>query len=303
MRDEILLGAAGQMFSLQIPENGGLTENPRKSGGVHQGISGARTIDNQGIRRDYSITWEDLNEADCSALRQAYAFVRDAARPVRLVVPHRVNMLGAACSSARSAADPRQMVTTFEAADPGVLVTTKLVPRPDQDAGYALTPRLTRYVEIQNQATGYLNVWADGNPGIVPASATPVVEGRTYTLSAYYRRTASAGFGDGALRFGHRREDGDLTGAPTFPLVNLTSATWTWASVTVTVPTGWPLAYPLITIGQAETLQVAAMQLEEGPTRTTWRLGSGVPVVALTDLSFTDTEWPRRNATLTAIEL
>lgn len=303
MRDEILLGAAGQMFSLQIPETGGLTETPRKFGAVHQGLSGARTVDTLGIRRDYTIEWESLNEDDCSALRQVFALLRESTKPVRLIVPHRKNMLSAAASSGRSVPDPRAITSTYQAADLGVGVALLSVPRPDLDAVYAISPRLPKFTRVTNLATGYLNVWVEGNPDTAPANAIPVVPGRTYTLSVYYRRTASAGFGDGALRFAHRREDGSITGAPTFPLVSLTSSAWTWASVTVTVPSGWPLTYPLITIGQAESIDFAAMQLEEGATRTPWVLGSGVPVVSVTDLQFTDQEWPYRDASLTAIEL
>jgi hypothetical protein len=298
----------GQMFSLQIPENGGFNETLKKFGSIQRGVSGAATVDTQGARYEFTMSWEDLNEADCSALKQLYSMVRSSAKPVRLISPHRKNLLTGSASSARSVARHRESAVHYFPLSTRVTVTTPEVPRPDLDPLYPLFPRLTRYVHMVNNGTGFEFVIPEGDLSGLgaanPNTRIPVIEGREYTLSCLYRVTAGGTDPTAnGLRGGWRREDGDNVTQPTIPFVNLTSATWAWQSVTFTIPTGWPGVIPQICVGDLATIDIGAMQFEEGPVRTPWVMGSGVPVVSFTDLTFTDTLWPLRNAQLTAIEL
>lgn len=301
-QDEILIGAAGQMFALQIPENGGFTETPVKFGSIKRGISGAATIDRQGTRSEFTWSAEDLNEDDCSLLRQLFEQVRDAALPVRLVLPHRKNLLTASASSALSVPSHRESAPNYDPLNLGYTAVSKF--SPFADAAYPVTPKLSSFVEIVNSGGDSDYVFPEGNPGTNPWTRVPLIEGRQYTLSILYRRTVAGVLGnDSRLRNIWRADDGYATGAPAGSTALLNSSTWAWQTLTVTVPVGWPTFVPIIECGDAATLRVAAMQLEEGATRTSWVMGSGVPVVTVTSLSFTDTLWPLRTATMTMTEL
>lgn len=308
-QDEILIGAMGQMFALQIPETGGFTETPVKFGSVKRGISGAATVDTQGARSEFTWSAEDLSETDCSLLRQLYSQVRASNQPVRLFIPHRKNLLTASASSGRSVARHREIISHYLSLLNITTVTTPEVPRPDADATYPLSPRLTRYVHAVNLGGDSDYLYPEGDPNLGSASSAwsrvPVIEGRQYTLSVLYRIT-TPGVGTNSatiLRHTWRRSDGTVGSPPAPTTLTLTASAWTWASITVTVPSGWPGFVPIIENGNSSVMDVAAMQLEEGPTRTDWVMGSGVPVVSLSSLQFTDTLWPLRNAVLTMIEL
>lgn len=306
MQDEILIGAAGQMFSLATPEDGGFTETPQKFGNLQRGLSGAGTVDVHGQRLSFSWSAEDLTEDDCSLLNLLYSQVRGSQKPVRLIPPHRRNLMSASASSARSVARARESVIHYESLAGTTVVTTPDVPRPDQDALYPLSPRLSRYTHLVNAVGDSDYVYPEGNPapGKSPWTRIPVIEGRTYTLSLLYRRTVAGVTGtDTNLRNFWRREDGDNTSTPAQNVLNLTASTWTWAAMTFTIPTGWPMIAPVIEVGNGATMDVAAMQFEEGNVRTPWVMGRGVPVVYVSSLTFTDSLWPRRNATMEMIEL
>lgn len=309
MQDEILIGAGGQMFSLAIPENGNFTENPVKFGNTKRGISGAATVDVQGARSEYTWSAEDLNEDDCSLLRQVYSQIRAANSPVRLFLPHRKNLLTASASSARSVAPARAAITHYQSLLGISAVTTPAVDRPDVDTTYPLFPRLTRYIHAVNSGGDSDYLYPEGNPNAGTTSPVwtrvPLIEGRQYTLSVLYRITTPGTGTNSAsyLRYGWRRADGFASGTPTVTPATLTASDWTWQSVTVTIPTGWPGFFPVIENGNSSVMDIAAMQLEESATRTPWVIGSGVPVVSLSSLQFTDSLWPLRNASLSMIEL
>jgi len=307
-QDEIMIGPAGQMYALVIPEDGGFTEHPVKYGAQKRGISGAVTIDSQGQRMEFIWTAEDISDADASLLDQLYSLMRTRKRPIRLILPHRKNLLSAAASSAQSVHAARETVKPFFPLSGLIDVNVFTVQRPDQDALYPLTPRLTWYTQLDNVGGGgYEYCYPEGDPS--PSTGTawsrvPLIEGRTYTLSCLYRRTfAGVNPAENQLTFGWRREDGDNTSQPATTNATLSSTTWAWASTQVVVPSGWPHIVPTISVADNATIDIAAMQLEEGDTRTAWNLGKGVPVVYLTDLAYTDSLWPARDATLTMIEM
>lgn len=300
-----MIGAAGQMYAVQVPENGGFSETPSKFGGVQTGISGTRTVDSQGERSDYTLSWEDLSEDDCSVLRQFYSQVRSSGKPIRMFLPHRKNLLTASASSARSVARPRESTINYAPLAGNAVVSTPEVYRTSLDATYPLTPRLTRMVKIVNSTLSNDFVYPEGNPDVVtgtPWSRIPLIEGRQYTCSVLYAKDP-VGAGTCNLRNVWRNEDGGNTGAPAGSNVALSTLDWDWQSFTFTVPTGFPGFCPLIESGPSSTLYIGAMQVEEGPVRTPWVMGNGVPVIAFTSLQFTDTLWPLRNASMTAIEL
>lgn len=297
-QDEILIGAPGEMFALQVPENGGFTVTPIKSGAIQQGATGARTVDTAGSRSDYSISWEDLSEEDVSLLSQLQLQLRGSMRAIRLVLPHERNMLSASISSGLSVIPERSNM--FYVASGAATLTTPLVGRRDIDAAYALSPRLTRYSQFVNgPATTAVEI--EGPAGFFPRSLVPVIPGRTYTLSGYYRKTAGAA--TSTLGLNIRREDGDPVGQPATPTVTLSSAVWAWASVSLTIPAGWHTVSPVISLGASDTVQIGALQFEEAAARTDWTMGRGVPVISVTGLTFSYSLWPKRDATLNLIEL
>lgn len=305
MPDEILIGSAGSMFALQIPERSAYQESAVKFGAVHRGMTGAATLDNMGVRREWSIAWEDLDPADCSLLSALYYQLRQEVQSIRLIQPWRKNLLSQAASSAGSVAVPRALVTNYQTTSSTVIATKWQVAGPTGDAIYDLgagIPRLTTYTQVINTTVTAQTVWPEGNPTGTTYTRVPVIPGRTYTLSGYVRRPV-AGTGTTSLGLQLAREDGSTAGAPAPTTTAVTAAAWTWAAVTLTIPAGWHSVIPYFTLANSATLDVAAMQLEEGSARSAWEFGSGVPVVALTDLTFTDTEWPRRNASIRIIEL
>lgn len=301
-RDEILIGAPGDLFALPVPENGGLRETSPKFGTIQQSATGVRTVDYAGGRRDWSISWEDLGPEDCSLLVQLYEQWRASSLPIRLILPHRKNLLSASVSTMQSVPVPRTYsnAAPFYQAAGAATMTTPSVGRRDQDATYALSPRLARYTKwVGGGATTSIEL--EGPAGLSPWGLIPVVPGRTYTLSAYYRRTA--GTSGCALQANVRREDGTATGQPAASSVALSSSTWTWASVTVTIPAGWHTLAAVLSVGPGDTLDVAAAQLEEGPVRTPWVVGRGTPIVTCSGLEMIDSQWPNRNVTLSLIEM
>lgn len=290
-QDEILVGAAGQMFALAIPESGGFTVTPTKFGSVKRGISGAATVDSQGQRNSFSWSAEDISDSDASLLDQLYSQIRSSKKPIRLILPHRKNLLTASASSARSVARHRESTVNYETEAGFAVVTTPDVLRPSLDATYPLVPRLTRYVQLVNPTLSNDFVYPEGKPSTTtgtPWSRMPLIEGRQYTCSILYA-LFTAGAGACNLRNVWRNEDGGNTGAPAGSSTGLAAPDWAWASITVTIPTGFPGFCPLIEVGSGATVLVAAMQVEEGAVRTPWVMGTGIPVISTTALTYTDT--------------
>src|SRR5690554_2646520 len=84
------LGPAGALQELTCPEPN-IKANLVRYGGVHQGLSGARTVDVTGHRYEYAFDWDYMEQAEWAWLEAMH--LRHVPGPFRLLNPLKKNRL------------------------------------------------------------------------------------------------------------------------------------------------------------------------------------------------------------------
>lgn len=273
------LGPLGDLRPLICPEPGISMSNTR-FGGVHQGLSGARTLDLTGLRHTYEFEWTYLDQAEYQWLNALHN--RIVPGPLQLINPLIKNRLTthtarAVASSLRNAGvSVGGAAWSYSRSWP---TAVNLPGRSIQIEGWGATNLPVRFDQYR---------------------PTAVFPSETVTGSLYVYSSAAT---QGGLVLDYHDVDGAQIGSGgTFdqPI----AAGWQRLQITRQAPAncaGIVLAY--VTNLPKTTLRFAAAQLESGTQATAWEIGGGVAEVVVSQLETTTPKFPLRDCTLTLLEV
>lgn len=273
-------GWLGEMRPLLTPEVN-LTNSDERIGGVHQAISGARTVDVTGMRRTYEMDWNYMTDAELAWL---YAFYRRfITQPAYLIDPMKKNLLSQQASIMRMHRNN----------DLGIHQSSLMVSeyRNDFPSGLAITgDRVPIFVSSNPGA--YIRF--DGNDTYVP-----VFTGEPVTFSVYMRVDS------GSINVSMIFDWVDKYGAslPTTNIVKNITTSWQRFSITVT-PSGAQagLRPAFVVDGGTMNLRMAAPQVEYASAPTAWEMGGGRAKVLIEDIQSQSPRYPLNNISVTLLE-
>lgn len=279
MAGEWYLGPAGDLRQLEVPETG-LSVSEIRYGGVHQGLSGARTVDTTGIKMDINLNLNYLDETQHMWLRSM--FTRHIPGPVYLVNPLEKNMMSKESAMSR--------VVFFDGS--GVYSSTSAYQHAwEWEASYPTGVPGTRAVKRTGLPATSVKWQIDAGFKL------PVTVGVTYCWSAYMKAVSSK-----TITFGI--DWYDKTGAFISTSSSAESVTTSWAryDMSATAPTNAALAVPTWTSTTNVSFTSTALQFEVGATPTSWSLGGGTMPVMIDQMPAVSPRYPLRNVSLTLLE-
>ncbi|HVV11574.1 hypothetical protein [Amycolatopsis sp.] len=273
------LGPLGDLRALTCPEPG-IKDTVVRFGGVHQGLSGARTVDVTGHRSELSFDWKYMEKAEWKWLKALHT--RHIPGPFRLIKPTGVNRLSLQASSCY----PLPTTNGLGVYNTVSNVEWALDWPADADPGY-------RSLRLSSFAASQILRWDF-------SGQTPVFPGETITASLY-AKTETAG-----QTFSLTVDYYDRTGAQTSsaPWVSCTPTTdWQRFNVTTTVPEGTAsVVFALITGDFVGPVRIAAAQLESGSAPTDWEQGGSAPTVHIDQLETSSPLFPLTDCSMTLLE-
>ncbi|MCA1570794.1 MAG: hypothetical protein LC798_10855 [Chloroflexi bacterium] len=276
------LGPVGNLIRLPLPQRG-IDGTRVMVGGTHDLLSGGRTFDQAGKRRDYSLEFRYLDPADYAILEALYEGVYGPG-PYALIDPSRINLLTANQSTATETLGDTTGLTPSAGA---VVASSTVMPRTGT--------RSLLWTHPGGAASGVSNVAAAfGAVGVTgtPATDVPVFGSTAYTGHLWAR---IAGAGAALTLYAYIRY---YTAAGVFVadhfgnVPSVTNAAWVqlYAGQVAAPATA---AIARLSFGNSGAIPsghpgvyVADLQFEQGALISTWRPGTGVPRVhfaALTD--------------------
>lgn len=276
MAGEWYLGPAGDLRALVCPDNG-VNVSDVRYGGVHQGLSGARTVDVVGVKMQIDMNIRYLTETDYLWLEAMH--LRHIPGPVYLVNPLKRNLLSKESSMARDTAMPTNGVYTsgfyawdWETSYPSGVIGTRAVRRSAMLAVSTL---------FSLDVTGKV----------------PVTAGSQYVFSSYMKSASAKTVVFGITWY-------DVNGAALSATTSSKSITTSWArqSVSGTAPAGAVLAVPSWESTTTTTFTAASAQFEAGSTATAWQIGGGSMRVMIDQLPTQSPRYPLRNVSLSLLE-
>lgn len=274
-------GWLGEMRTLLTPEVG-LTNTEQRFGGVHQALSGARTVDVTGLRRIYEMDWNYLTDAEVAWL---YAFYRKMiTEPSYLIDPMKKNLLSEQASICK----------VHRSDDLGIQMGSLLVQenRNDYPSGLSITGNRVPII-VSTNAGGFLRF--DGSTTFVPAFT-----GQPITFSIYMRVDS------GTVNVSMIVDWVDKYGVQVNPSTSVTqtiTTTWQRFSITVT-PSGTQAGIRPAFVFNAGTinLRMAAAQVEYSNAATSWEMGGGKAKVMIEEITSESPRFPLNNISATLLE-
>lgn len=272
------LGPLGDMRPLIVPEPG-IQINQVRYGGIHQGLSGARSLDITGYRSEYEFEFKHLDRDEFLWLEALH--LRLVPGPFYLLDPLKKNRLTSQSS--------RLDMTNYN--NSGIELTGPYTIDRDWPTEITIPGR-------SKKLTG----WGTGQTVTFdPTKPVPLLDGETLTASVWLK--ADTTYNNVKLRITWFTED----------LVKISdtdisvSATTEWSRHWYTYhdqPTNAAAASFSLVLGAAgPALYLAAPMLEAGVTwPSDWELGGASPLVILDQLPTESMRFPLRNATLTLLE-
>lgn len=279
MAGEWYLGPPGDLRALVCPErNVNLSEV--RYGGVHQGLSGARTVDVTGVKLQMDFAFPYMEEADYLWLRAMH--VRHIPGPLFAINPMERNLLSKEAAMCRA--------SFFQG--PGIYSPTASYSHNwSWEASYPSGVPGTRAVKRTGlPATSVTFNFDDGYK-------IPVTVGTTYVFSAYMKADSAK-----TVPFGIGWFDKDYNFLSLASTGQSVTTSWTRFSYSATAPASAALAMPFWTSSTNVSFTSTAAQFEVGSSPTTWTLGGGASVVMIDQMPTTSPRYPMRNANLTLLE-
>lgn len=274
------IGPLGDMRALVCPEPG-ISVRDVRYGGIHQGLSGARTMDVTGHRSEFQFEFTYLDQDEWAWLDALHT--RLVPGPHRLINPLKKNRLTLRASNMDA--------TSRRAKRDGVYTPAMWEKTTEYPAGmFGRSVKMLAW----STAVGYLAMDID--------KPVPVLPGEALSASVWLRsegtHTGAKIHFDGTDRYGQRFSDA------TFNLPDLTTE---WQRFTVPAyapPANAAGVTMFVQLGADDSfpVYVAAPQLETGPVVTGWEIGGGAPEVLMDQLESTSPRFPLRDATLTLLE-
>lgn len=273
-------GWLGEMRTLLTPEVG-LTNTDERLGGVHQALSGARTVDITGLRRIYEMDWNYLTDAEVAWL---YAFYRKMInQPAYLLDPMKKNLLSEQASTMRMHRNN----------DLGVQMSSLIVReyRNDFPAGLPIIADRCP-IFVSSNVGGYIRF--DGTDTFIPAFT-----GEPITFSVYMRVDS------GTINVSMILDWVDKYGVDLTPTNQSKTITTTWQRFSVTVtPTGSQAGVrsAFVLPGGTMNLRMAAPQVEYASAPTAWEMGGGRSKVMIEEITSESPRFPLNNISVTFLE-
>lgn len=273
------LGPYGDLRPLICPATD-ITISEERLGGVHQGLSGARTMDVTGHRATYELGLRYMDPAEWSWVEAMHT--RHIPGPLKLINPLKRNMLSHQCTSLRSLNGrsglqlPIGSVPTYEREWPTEVST----------GGRSLRVEIGPDSEIR----------LDGAKPIPLRNSTDTV-----TWSVYMKASTPVTV---EMRINILDSDSNDT---FFFIAGTRSITTEWQRFTQTwtfddteyIPASF---VPTIRTAVDSNLWIAAPQAEYGLAATGWEIGGGAPEVVIDQVPTVSPRYPLRTATLTLLE-
>ena len=275
------IGPLGDLRALTCPEVE-LSTSQVRYGGIHQGLSGARTLDITGHRSEYGLELKWLDESEFYYLEAMHT--RMMPGPYFLIDPLKRNRLTVQATG----------LVVDRSGNAGVRIPTT--------AGYSIIrdfpsdiPIPGRSLKIENWTGSFGRVEFDWFKK-VPFRPSELAYGSLYVK-------ADASYAGAYLQI----EWFDADRIPVGTATNSTpfSITTSWSRRTLTdvaVPTGAACASLSLVLGSSSTrVYFAAPQLEAFGL-TDWQVGGGAPEVIIDQLPVVSPRFPLRNVTLNLLE-
>ncbi len=280
------VGWLGEMRALPSPEpDFDLSEV--RYGGIHQGLSGARTVDVTGSRQKFDFTFKYLTESEYQWLRSlSQRLIR---QPNYLVNPMRKNLLSVQASTG-----------VWHAMDDNGMQNVNSALSFDyfNDFPTGLSVTGTRSVRIVSASTAPNFVVMDGGQRFIPATV-----GEPITYSIYMRTTS------GTANVDMYVQTMDKYGATNVGpgVVSTKAVTTAWQRFTVThtpATTGIAAARLGLQFATNTTYNVllAAPQAEYSASVTPWDLGGGVVKCSIDQIDVTSHRYPLLDVDVTLLE-
>lgn len=274
------LGPLGDLRALVVPEPG-IQMNQVVYGGVHQGLTGARTKDVTGTRMDYDFQFNYLDQSEWSWLNALNT--RLVPGPLYLIDPLRKNRITThGCGMKEGASDPESVAYwkfVYEMST-------------DRPSAIDLPIRSIKLLEV-GAATAY-------RPD--PVYPNPVFPGETISASIYAKASAS---NSATLALDYFDADGTRHSSPEGHTVNATIST-SWSRLQIqnhTVPAGVAGVRLAVIFGAGTPdVSLSAPQVETGSSATEWEPGGAGSRVLLNSLTTTSPRFPLTNSTLNLLE-
>lgn len=279
------LGPRGNLRALTCPD-GSVDIEQVRYGGIHQGLSGARTLDVTGYKSEYTLNYTFLTQSEYSWLEALW--LGQVRGPYALIDPLKKNRLSVDATRMVASTTPRSSVLT-NATQYGVLsASTSLVPI--------------------NDRTMWMSAWDDAGTPLVRFDTrhrTPVLPLETITCSLYAGLNGGAvGTLNGALELKYFNVNGTQV-STTQSVTAVLSSTWSRFSITRTVPAG-TASVEFAFRGGASTPQeqhfLMAPQIESGGSATDWEPGGGAPKMIIQSMPSPSPRFPMRNVSVKLVE-
>lgn len=267
------LGPVGDLRPLICPETN-VVRTVQRFGGVHQALSGARTMDVTGHRASWELTLPWLTPVESRFVEALH--LRTVPGPFRLIDPLGTNRLP------RDAAMLLPLGGAVFNSSGGVL---------RRGVGPAdIGPPVSALEWSSYTAGSYLRL-----------PVVPVLEAETVTFSLWLKaETASA---TGRLALDHIPAGATGHTSSATQAITITTG-WSRYSVTATVPAGTGTTRPALVVDDTAggTITAAASQVETGSAPTEWDLGGAAPPVLVDQVERVSPNYPRNDLTATLLE-
>lgn len=276
MAGEWYIGPAGDLKQLVCPEVN-LAVNDVRFGGVHQALSGARTMDVTGIRQEITLQFTYLDESDYRWLQALQT--RHIPGPHRLINPLRKNRLTTQAASLNPTASIR----------PGVKLsagTWGWVNDWPTAAGYG------------SRATEWSGRTASSTLKFDSVQGTTLFPLEQFTGSVYIKGSSSI---SASLTVDYYDRYGTFLSSATPESASVTTS-WARYTITRTAPSNAATAVLGVTAVATTTMRLAAAQLETGSSASAWDQGGGAPLVLVDQLPSTSPRFPLMNCSITLLE-
>jgi hypothetical protein len=273
------LGPLGDLRALEVPDLD-VDINEVRFGGIHQGLSGARTMDITGHRTEFTLNFSYLDRDEYAWLEALH--FRLIQGPHRLINPLKRNRLTAqACR-----------LLPFEFRNSGVYSSAPWLQERDSTVDLPIYGRAT-----------VVGTWPEDNAFIQfdQYKPVPVVSGEVLTASVYLKGQAAH---NGYLRMSWYDVDQVFLENTDVPIAIGTDWTRYWATFPEPPATAVAGVFTIVLGPYADNnISIIAPQVEANTdSPTDWEIGGGAPVVLIDQMPAPSHRYPLRNVQLSLLE-
>lgn len=266
------LGPLGDLRGLISPD-GGVERTVQRYGGVHQALSGARTMDITGHRASYTLPVPAVTPAESRFVEALHQ--RTVPGPYRLLDPLSRNRLP------RNAALLKPFTAEVTVTSGGVARSTSA---PTSSIGVPVTSLL----------------WSSYSAGASLAlPAVPVLADEVLTFSLWIGGSTDI---TAELSISFTGLDGASLGRATRTAA-VTGGSWRHCQIATAAPEGAIAAEVRVAPEAAPRVFLAAAQVEPGEQAGEFDLGGGAPTVVIDQLERSSPIYPLNDMTLTLLEV